>query len=105
MSSSVKFQQTVDDVRKHGLAHEVGAAVTRGSGPSGYLAVCFTSLWSTCHDYHINIAHSSILLLMETMTGLPQTAPIESSPHQDAHIRLALGTSRTARVVDSTRSQ
>lgn len=38
--SSVKFQQAVDDVRKHGLAHEVGAAVTRGQGPSGYLAVC-----------------------------------------------------------------
>jgi hypothetical protein len=39
MSSSVKFQQTVDAVQKHGLAHEVGAAVTRGSGPNGYLAV------------------------------------------------------------------
>jgi len=39
MSSSVKFQQAVDDVRKHGLAHEVGAAVTRGQGPRGYLAV------------------------------------------------------------------
>ena len=38
--SSVKLQQAVDDVRKHGLTHEVGAAVTRGQGLNGYLAVC-----------------------------------------------------------------
>lgn len=31
---SVKFQQTVQDVR-----NELGDAVTRGGGPSGYLAV------------------------------------------------------------------
>lgn len=37
--SSVKLQQAVDGVRKQGLAHEAGAAVTRGSVPHGYLMV------------------------------------------------------------------
>lgn len=96
--SSVKFQDDAAvrafENKAEDVAHNIGERLTGGKTQTGYLQVRGPSSRLDSANEYLTIR-----------PGLPQTTPVESPPHEDAHIGLSFRASRIPCVLDRPRCQ